>query len=151
MRATSAVQTLSCDEAYLDVTGLGDPDQIARDLRSQIEAATGCPASAGIGPNPLLARLVRARRGALLVFSFAAFIGNWWKLSCRQAHQLPAAPPAPRAQATKRAKPRGQFRVTAAQALDFTADLAVGDLPGAGAHTPSHVHDTMVTAVRRRR
>ena len=61
MRVTTAVQPLSCDEAYLDVTGIGDPDQIARDLRAEIARATGCPASCGIGPNPLLARMVRAR------------------------------------------------------------------------------------------
>lgn len=58
MRTSAAVQPLSCDEAYLDVTGLGDPEAIAARLRSEIRAATGCPASAGIGPNPLLARLV---------------------------------------------------------------------------------------------
>lgn len=91
MRASAAVQPLSCDEAYLDVTGLGDPEALARALRADIEAATGCPASAGIGPNPLVARL-----------------------------------------ATARAKPRGQLRVTAADAADFIAGLGVADLPGVG-------------------
>ena len=61
MRTTAAVQPLSCDEAYLDVTGLGDPEAIARRLRSEILEATGCPASAGIGPNQLVARLVGLR------------------------------------------------------------------------------------------
>jgi nucleotidyltransferase/DNA polymerase involved in DNA repair len=58
MRTTSAVQPLSCDEAYLDVTGLGDPGGIAARLRAEIFEATGCAASTGIGPNPLIARLV---------------------------------------------------------------------------------------------
>lgn len=49
-------------------------------MRAEIQAATGCTASAGIGPNMLLARL-----------------------------------------ATKRAKPNGQFCVTAAQARSFLA------------------------------
>jgi nucleotidyltransferase/DNA polymerase involved in DNA repair len=51
------VQPLSCDEAFLDVTGLGDAEAIAAELRAQILAQTGCSASAGIGPNMLLARL----------------------------------------------------------------------------------------------
>jgi DNA repair protein REV1 len=68
MRNTSAVQPLSCDEAYLDVTGLGDPEEIAARVRSQIKAATGCPASVGIGPNPLVARLVRVDVLALTHF-----------------------------------------------------------------------------------
>lgn len=57
MRYTGCVQPLSCDEAYLDVTGLGDPEDIARRIRSDIVTTTGCTASAGIGPNVLLARL----------------------------------------------------------------------------------------------
>ncbi|CAL8466850.1 g6386 [Coccomyxa elongata] len=61
MQQTSSVQPLSCDEAFIDVTGLGDPEAIARQLRAQIEAETGCTASAGIGPNMLLARLATKR------------------------------------------------------------------------------------------
>jgi hypothetical protein len=49
MRRTACVQPLSCDEALMDVTGLGDPEEIARELRSEIEAKTGCTASAGVG------------------------------------------------------------------------------------------------------
>ncbi|EIE26541.1 DNA/RNA polymerase, partial [Coccomyxa subellipsoidea C-169] len=47
--------------AFMDVTGLGDPEAIAGKLRAQIEADTGCTASAGIGPNMLLARLATKR------------------------------------------------------------------------------------------
>jgi DNA repair protein REV1 len=57
MSKTSCVQPLSCDEAFLDVTGLGDPEAVARELRAHILSQTGCTASAGIGPNMLLARL----------------------------------------------------------------------------------------------
>jgi impB/mucB/samB family len=57
MQYTTAVQPLSCDEAFLDVTGLGDPELLASRMRAEIEAATSCTASAGIGPNLLLARL----------------------------------------------------------------------------------------------
>jgi hypothetical protein len=64
LRTTAAVQPLSCDEAYLDVTGLGDPEAIASDLRARVAEATSCPASAGIGPNPLVARLVGGGGGA---------------------------------------------------------------------------------------
>lgn len=55
------VQPLSCDEAFLDVTGLGDPEALAAEMRAEIEAATACTASAGIGPNLLLARLATKR------------------------------------------------------------------------------------------
>lgn len=57
LNATACVQPVSCDEAYLDVTGLGDPEEVAESIRQQIFDATGCTASAGIGPNMLVARL----------------------------------------------------------------------------------------------
>jgi len=47
LRYTAAVQPLSCDEAYLDLTGLGDPDALVAALRADIAATTGCTASAG--------------------------------------------------------------------------------------------------------
>lgn len=61
MRHTAVVQPLSCDEAYLDVTGLGDPEAMVASIRREIQSATGCNASAGIGPNLLLARLATAK------------------------------------------------------------------------------------------
>ncbi len=45
--ATSVVEPVSCDEAYLDVTGLGDPECIAARLRTDIQSQTGVTASAG--------------------------------------------------------------------------------------------------------
>ncbi|KAL4443032.1 hypothetical protein ABPG77_008523 [Micractinium sp. CCAP 211/92] len=61
LRRTSCVEALSCDEAYLDVTGLGDPEQLAAEIRAEIQSTTGCTASAGIGPNPLMARIASER------------------------------------------------------------------------------------------
>ena len=45
----------------MDITGLGSPDRIVAELRAEIEGATGITASAGIGPNMLLARLATKR------------------------------------------------------------------------------------------
>lgn len=42
LQRTACVQPLSCDEAYLDITGLGDPLQLAAEIRAEIEATTGC-------------------------------------------------------------------------------------------------------------
>ena len=61
METSSSVQPISCDEAFMDITGLGDPDRVVRQLRDKIVAATGINASAGIGPNMLLARLATKR------------------------------------------------------------------------------------------
>lgn len=57
LQVTSAVQPISCDEAFLDVTGLGDPQSIAASIRSKILEETGCTASAGISHNMLLAKI----------------------------------------------------------------------------------------------
>lgn len=123
MSYTAVVQPISCDEAFLDVTGLSappttatgaslapvppgrpDPEALAARLRADIHTATGCTASAGIGPNLLLARL-----------------------------------------ATKRAKPNGQFRVTKHGALDFLGSLGVDQLPG-GCQTCSRLRFRLLVA-----
>lgn len=57
LQVTPLVQPISCDEAFLDVTGLGDPEALAAAVRGKILQATGCNASAGISHNMLLARL----------------------------------------------------------------------------------------------
>ena len=36
LRQTTAVQMLSCDEAFMDVSGLGDPHHIATTIRAQV-------------------------------------------------------------------------------------------------------------------
>jgi DNA polymerase-4 len=58
---TPLVEGLSLDEAFLDVTAcrrlLGDPGAIGGAIRRRIRAATDLPASVGIGPNKLLAKI----------------------------------------------------------------------------------------------
>ncbi len=57
-RHTALVEPLSLDEAYLDVTGHdGDPAALAYVIRRQIFQKTRLPASAGIAPNKLLAKI----------------------------------------------------------------------------------------------
>lgn len=64
MRPTSVESGLiwfiySADEAYLDVTRWGweKVDDFATRLKKDVETATGCPCSVGIGPNKLMARI----------------------------------------------------------------------------------------------
>lgn len=42
LRHTAAVQLISCDEAYLDVSELGDPLAIATAIRAEVCAAGCC-------------------------------------------------------------------------------------------------------------
>src|SRR5437867_1759288 len=57
-RVTSLVETLSLDEAYLDVTGNPNaPGPLAREIRDLIFKETKLTASAGIGPNKLVAKI----------------------------------------------------------------------------------------------
>jgi DNA polymerase-4 len=56
LRHSPVVQPLSVDEAYLDLTPLGfgcgssEVQQLVGQIRQEIEAATGCTASAGRAP-----------------------------------------------------------------------------------------------------
>ncbi len=58
---TDRVEPLSLDEAYLDVSGseanAGSATLMAHQIRTQIYEATGLTASAGIGPNKLIAKI----------------------------------------------------------------------------------------------
>ena len=58
---TSLVEPLSLDEAYLDVTenNWGEPlgMNVAKRIKSEIRAATGLTASAGVAPNKFLAKI----------------------------------------------------------------------------------------------
>ncbi len=60
-RHTDAIEPLSLDEAYLDVTedkmGLGSAIKVARAIRAAIEAETGLTASAGVSYNKFIAKL----------------------------------------------------------------------------------------------
>ena len=57
-RYTELIEPLSLDEAYLDVSHLKRPGaEIAQEIRATIEQETGLTASAGIGPNKLVAKI----------------------------------------------------------------------------------------------
>ncbi|MDB6076848.1 MAG: DNA-directed polymerase [Akkermansiaceae bacterium] len=57
-RFTDKIEPLSLDEAYLDVSALQSAGSaVAREVRSQIREETGLTASAGIGPNKLIAKI----------------------------------------------------------------------------------------------
>jgi DNA polymerase-4 len=62
-RFTPLVEPLSLDEAYLDVTAhTGPPGALAQVIRSLIFQTTKLTASAGIGPNKLVAKIASAMR-----------------------------------------------------------------------------------------
>jgi len=58
---TPLVETVSIDEAYLDITGtediLGNPEQIARHIKERIYSKTRLTCSIGIAPNKFLAKV----------------------------------------------------------------------------------------------
>jgi len=55
---TEIIEPLSLDEAYLDVSRLEfDPAAVAAELRERIYEETGLTASAGVGPNKLVAKI----------------------------------------------------------------------------------------------
>jgi DNA polymerase-4 len=57
-RFTEKIEPLSLDEAYLDLSGLQtSAAALAREIRHQIREETGLTASAGIGPNKLIAKI----------------------------------------------------------------------------------------------
>ncbi len=57
-RYTELIEPLSLDEAYLDVSHLKRPGaEIAAEIRAAILEETGLTASAGIGPNKLIAKI----------------------------------------------------------------------------------------------
>lgn len=99
------VQSVSIDEALIDVSGLcistegsradsihleqAKAEEIAQSLRRQVKASTDCNVSVGIGSNILLAKV-----------------------------------------ALRKAKPAGQYQIKPEQVLDLIGQLQVQDLPG---------------------
>jgi DNA polymerase-4 len=51
------VEQISIDEAFVDISGLGDPAAIARKLQSEIRGGLGLPCSVGIAANKLVAKI----------------------------------------------------------------------------------------------
>jgi DNA polymerase IV len=51
------VEVVGLDEAYLELTGLPDPNDAMRRLTVEIEGVTGLSCSVGIGPNKLVAKV----------------------------------------------------------------------------------------------
>ncbi|WP_281253206.1 DNA polymerase IV [Sphingomonas lenta] len=54
---TDAVEPLSLDEAYLDVTGAESARAVAEEIRARIRETTGLTASAGVSYNKFIAKL----------------------------------------------------------------------------------------------
>lgn len=50
-------EVVGLDEAYLDLTGVQEPVMRMRELRDELEAATGLTSSIGIGPSKLVAKV----------------------------------------------------------------------------------------------
>ncbi|RYG55411.1 hypothetical protein EON66_05375, partial [archaeon] len=61
LQLTPNVQAVSCDEAYLDLSGASNASELIRDLRRRIFEETHCTVSAGVASNMLLARLATAK------------------------------------------------------------------------------------------
>ena len=61
LRLSPRVQALSCDEAYIDLSGFRAPLAALRSLRASFEESTGCTVSVGVGSSLLAARLATQR------------------------------------------------------------------------------------------
>lgn len=73
LKHTTAVQPISCDEAYLDVTGLSDPFQIAAAIRAEVALAK--PAAVEVDCNYL-------SPPRYLAESITGFLFRWeWRFS----------------------------------------------------------------------
>lgn len=57
LKYSEAVEAVSLDEAYLDVTGAPNATEIGKKIKEDIFKATGLTASVGIAPNKFLAKI----------------------------------------------------------------------------------------------
>jgi DNA polymerase-4 len=101
---TELVEPLSLDEAYLDVTHnqLNEPlaSKLARHLKEEIKRVTGLTASAGVGPNKLVAKIasdVRKPDGLMVVppedvldFLAPLPVGRLWGVGPKTGERLAA-------------------------------------------------------------
>ncbi|WZN60214.1 DNA polymerase IV [Chloropicon roscoffensis] len=72
LRSSARVQPVSIDEAYLDITGLGDPREICEDIRARFLGETGCTVSCGCSHNMLLAKIATSRAKPNGVFAISS-------------------------------------------------------------------------------
>ena len=121
---SDAIEPLSLDEAYLDVTsdplGIGSATKIAQKIRREIKATTGLTASAGVSYNKFLAKLAsdQNKPDGLCVIrpgEGAAFVQS---LPIRRFHGV---------------GPKGAEKM-ARLGIETGADLAAKDLPWLKAH-----------------
>jgi DNA polymerase IV len=60
-RHVEAIQPLSIDEAFADLSGVPDPVQLAREIKAQIREELGLVASMGLAANKLVAKIATDR------------------------------------------------------------------------------------------
>ena len=53
----SAIEEASIDEAYIDITSLGEPKNIAKEIKQLIQETSRLTCTVGIGPNKLVAKI----------------------------------------------------------------------------------------------
>jgi DNA polymerase-4 len=51
------VEKMSVDEAYVDLTGMSQPELLVREIRQRVKNETGLPASVGLAPSKLVAKV----------------------------------------------------------------------------------------------
>lgn len=88
-RFSDSIEPIGLDEAYLDLgAGRGDPLQLGRRLKAAVREATGLTASAGIGPNKLLAKIASdlEKPDGLTRLMPEDVPGRVWPLSVRALH-----------------------------------------------------------------
>jgi len=75
------IEEASIDEAYIDITSLGEPEKVGHEIKRIISAASGLTCTVGIGPNKLVAKMASdsAKPDGLLIVTadrVDAFIGD---------------------------------------------------------------------------